>query len=183
VFYWFDPRVNPPPPPADIVVVQRWDLSVVVSGSPWPFPDNLSSGAASFSGIESTVQNGVGFIGGILRRQAMYESCELVNRPASVTHCELIYDSRSALLEGHVSYPAGFAAGRYEDLAFVTLSELDGNRVRPVRADFGGYFRFGALEPGRGYRLRIERPGFVSFEETFTMSLAERRNRDIMLNR
>ena len=102
VFPWVDQRISPPP---SVAVVQRWDLSVILSGSPWPFPDYVTSSAAAYSGIESNVENGIGFIGGILRKDVMYESCELLNRPSTVTHCELTYDARSALLEGHTNLP------------------------------------------------------------------------------
>jgi hypothetical protein len=179
LFYWYDYRNRPP---SGVVVVKRWDLSVVLSGSPWPYPDNFSYGTVSHSGIESNVENGVGFIGGIYRRDAMYENCELVPRPAGVTHCELTYDSRSAVLEGVFRLTPQSRGRDPTDIEHVTLSELDGNRVRLVQPDYpGGYFRFGAIEPGRRYRLLIERPSWPPYEEIIVMGPAERRTIEIEL--
>jgi hypothetical protein len=180
LFYWYDYSRNRPT--SGEVVIQRWDLSVVLSGSPWPYPDNFSYGTVSHSGIESNVENGVGFIGGIYRRDAMYETCELVPRPAGVTHCELTYDSRSAVLEGVLRLTPQSRNRLPEDIEYVTLSELDGNRVRLVQPDYPeGYFRFGAIEPGRRYRLLIERPSWPTYEEIIVMGPAERRTLDIEL--
>jgi hypothetical protein len=179
---WIDVRVSPALPPlTGKIVFQWWDLTVTLSGAIWPFGEHLSDATISHSSVGTNVENGVGFVVGVLRKTVPYETCDLVNRPTLVTPCELVYDANSVSLQGRVHDAK--CSGLPLKYATVTLSEINGSRVRKVFSDGRGFYRFGALNANRLYRLQITMANYTPVDETLSLSPEENRVKDFDLNR
>jgi hypothetical protein len=81
-----------------------WDISVVLTGSPWPHDPGWSDPEALQPGAGSNVTNGTGFLGGIVTRTVPFETCYVIGSRSS-DYCVLAYSDRSATIEGILTCP------------------------------------------------------------------------------
>jgi len=145
-------------------IVEKQDLWIVGSGSPWPrhhITDPIVPGAAlGVTDLPSNVTNSVGFLGGVHTKVIPYESCEIVGEPPIPYFCELAYGAEKASLSGTVFDACG---NRPLPDASVRLEEIEADaaghhRVRTSPTGLLGGFRIASLNPGARYHLTVLHP-------------------------
>jgi hypothetical protein len=157
-----------------------WDISVVLTGSPWPHDPGWSDPEALLPDAGSNVTNGTGFLGGIITRTVPFETCYVIGLSRSSEYCELAYSDRSATIEGILTCPddgvpvPNASVFLWEDehpdvlqattirdyigAASITLRKPDGVKVRTAFTDSRGSFRIRGLEAGVPYALAVAVP-------------------------
>jgi len=133
-------------------VVTR-NIFVVASGSPWPKGLKNATSALGPVDARSDVENGVGFLAGVLTKSIPWEPCTV---EPNVRRCALTYDSTSVTLQGRI-WDA--LSGQPLDSAQIYLTEIlpDSSPPTKLRAwtDSLGSFEFGAVEAGARHVFRV----------------------------
>jgi len=150
----------PTNPSFPCAVVER-DIFVVGSGSPWPEGLRNATSALGVLDAPSDVDDGVGFLGGVLTKSIPWEPCTL---EPSTGPCLLTYDSSSVTLQGRVR---DGLTGDPLPGAEIHLTEIipDSSPPTKLRAstDSLGSFELGAVEPGMSHVYRVSHPATCDF--------------------
>lgn len=133
-------------------VVER-NIFVVASGSPWPEVLRNVPSALGALDAPSDIENGIGFLGGVLTKSIPWEPCYLESRSGP---CLLTYDSTSVTLQGRVR---DALTGVPVPGAEIHLTEIVPGSSQPTKlrgsTDSLGFFRFGAVEAGVSHVFRV----------------------------
>lgn len=160
--------LNPPP---NCPVIGE-EIVVIASGDTWPFVASSALRDVMHPNMVGNVENGTGYLAGLLVRSFPRESCSL--RLPLQEYCEVRYNSASASLEGTVvslctSFPI--------EGAQVVLEEVTGNRIRGFQTNASGEYRIEGIEPGLTYQLLISHPTHTTYESpVLTFEAAEDRH-------
>jgi len=185
---FLDPRIQLP---CEIV---KTDLFVVASGSPWPADLEYDPAALGVLTAPQNVENGVGFLGGILSKPIPWEPCTV--EPPSGSGCELTYDPTSATLAGTVT---DAATGNPILGAELRLTEIGADPTPPTRnrgsTDREGSYEIGAVPVAVEQVFRVSHPShctpdplspfaFLDHVDTLTaLTPAARTTLDVALER
>lgn len=152
---FLDPQIQLP---CEIVTM---DLFVVASGSPWPAGLEFDPAALGVLMAPQNIENGVGFLGGILSKPLPWEPCTV--EPPSGSGCQLTYDPTSATLMGTVTHAA---TGNPIPGAELRLTEIGIDPTPPTRnrgsTDGEGSYEIGAVRVDVEQVFRISHPGRCS---------------------
>lgn len=201
----------PPGPPEcdqDRFRFLRWDLFVVLTGSPWPFDPHLPDPENFLPDTGTNVTNGTGFLGGIITHTIPFERCFVIGLSGATDYCVLTYDDRKAAVEGVLSdascptslmlqFPGSslflWENSEPDTPGSVTITDYQGSNIglrKPpgtrVRAAFAlrdRSYRIDALEPGVEYAIRAPLEGFLERVDTIVLQAGEQRRLDIGLLR
>jgi len=175
-------------------VVGRREVLIASPGFEWPTGVQYSPSAPTLGNVPSTVDGGVGFVGGLVTRTVPFEDCTL--RPlVGGSSCVLRYNDQSATVEGVVTdsrcrWPV--------EGATVELSALGASPtvVRTTMTDQLGRFRIGALVGGASYAVHVSQPlrwppgdpfavqrAYLDFDDTLTAQAGTTLTYDLDLQR
>jgi len=150
------PSPGGPPPLCPVV---KTDILVVASGSPWPKGLQYVPSALGAVRPASDVENGVGFLGGVVTKTIPWQPCTLEPRTGP---CSLTYDPTSVTLQGRV-----WDALTGDPLpAQIRLTEILPDSSPPTKlrgsTDSLGTFEFGAVEAGERHVFRVSLPAICN---------------------
>jgi hypothetical protein len=175
-------------------VVNRRDILIASPGFDWPTGVEYSPSAPTLGAVPSSVEGGVGFVGGLVTRTVPFESC--TSRPEySGNSCVLRYNDQSATVEGVVidsrcDWPV--------EGATVELSTPSAGLalVRTTTTDQSGRYRIGALVGGTTYAVLVSQPlrwppgdpfavqrAYVDLQSTVTAQTGTTRTQNFVLQR
>jgi len=146
------------PPPCPII---KRDFLFVASGSPWPKGLQYVPSALGVLSTASDVENGVGFLGGVLTKSIQPVGCTL----EADTHdpCVLTYDSTSVTLKGSVqdALTGDPLRGSQIHLTEILPDSSPPTKLRGSTNDQGS-FEFGAVEAGVRHVYRVSHPAICN---------------------
>jgi len=137
-------------------VVARREVMIASPGFVWPTGSQYSPSAPALGNLPSTLDGGVGFVGGLATRTVPFEDCTL--RPLTWgSSCEMRHNDQSATVEGVVT---DSRCGWGVEGATVELSVLGTSPtvVRTTTTDQLGHYRIGALVGGTSYAVLVSQP-------------------------
>jgi hypothetical protein len=140
--------------------IQKRELLIVGSGAPWP--SGMEYRSSTMGNLPSNISNSIGFLGGVLTRVVLYETCVFENEPSATDHCRLRYEGDSGMVSGIVT-----CGGEPVPRATVRLREGEADaagrrKIRTALATRAGEYQIAAVEPGRPYELSVRSPRHVA---------------------
>lgn len=143
----------------------------MASGSPWPFHSQVTDIEFSHPSVAGNVENGAGFVPGLLTRNYPDQSCTRLN--LSLPTCEITYGPVSAAIVGSVLDACG---GGGVPGATVSLIEIGKQAIGVGVAEAGSY-QVEGLDPGKEYQVQVAATGYQSHQgETLVLVSQEVRS-------
>lgn len=170
----------------------RREVLVVGSGAEWPTGPGYGTGDLGVPDAPTNIENGIGFLAGVLTHTLPWEECILEEVESVADHCRLEYNERTATLAGVVSDVR--CTGEGVPRAAVVLRELDpvpeGRKTRPTTTGGAGDYLISGLDATQHFELTVRRfvPGdrFQHYEEhvdTLVFEPGEQMRYDVALER
>jgi hypothetical protein len=131
---------------------------VVASASPWPFDASVTDIEFSHPSVAGNVENGVGFVPGLLSKDFPDQSCTRLD--PSILTCEITYGPESAAIEGSV---LDSCEGSGVDPGVVALAEVAGRWAIGAGVEEDGSYRVEGLDPGREFLMQVSASGSQSY--------------------
>jgi len=150
-------------------VIGKQEALVAAATTAWPTGVDFSPSAPLTGDVPSTIEGGVGFVGGVVTRRFPLETCRPVPQELG-TFCEMRYGPESVTVRGVVTDPT---CNLLVEGAAIELREIHGpgspTVSRTTRTDRLGRFELGALLAGIEYSLLITHPALWPPEDPYTV--------------
>lgn len=130
--------------------VRREEIRIAVARSDWAYDPDLPDLEAMLpGGVPTNVENGFGYVGGVVTWTIPFHHCRTVAAaPDGELSCPVDFDERSASLTGRILRQP---CGEPDELALLRLTErfADGSAfIRSWKAGWDGSYRFEGITPG-----------------------------------
>jgi hypothetical protein len=135
----------------------RLELRLGVAPADWPYAPGLSDETVALpDGLPTTVENGLGFVGGVVRWSLPIQTCWAIEaRPSGQRNCTTVLSGTSASIRGRTVPEPCSVPGEIPLLRLTQRFAGGGAVLLQWKSGYDGTYHFEGIEPGADLVLEL----------------------------